>query len=336
MNRLSIVLKVSGCIVFVLMIILIFTSCEREVIISDEERRSIAFILSTDSPGKDYFSLATEYHRVHPEGRVDIITSECRSLACVIDYLNTAETDRPWGDVHLVAHGNSKTGLNLYLSDGGHKATPKRMVQEVALQSLPRLKKGAVDSGTSITISACGIGTNPMIALGMKSIFDPESGPAPVVDCASSYVIYRPDRHGVVQRMEASYWPYYYRRGYRPSISEIEYAMNQTYPKSRQDWSEMLTAPRDSALTMDYHLPISYTRYYADKDDRPSLDDERSKRDWVLSQASLVDQLDAVDLTYEDFTWFVGRRRITTVSGEVKYAVKAIGMSTALCFLRVE
>lgn len=318
-----------------LAVVFLYTSCDRSVENANADR-SITFILSSDATGKQYFSLASEYFSTHESGKTVIVTSECRSIACVIDYLNLHADHKPWQKINLVAHGNSKTGLNLYLSDGGHKATPKRMVQEVVLSTLPRLQAGVVDSSTRISVLACGIGTNPMIALSMKSFFKPVSGPSPEVECTDKYIIFRPDTNGKVQLLKASYWPYYYRRGYRPSISEIDQQMNERYPKDPHIWSQMLGTPSDSSLTQDYHIPISYTKYYTHKDDRPSLQTDQEKIQWAKSQPQIMEKLAELNMGLDDFTWQIDKRIITAANGSKRFAVKAVGMTTVLCFLEVE
>jgi hypothetical protein len=323
--------------VFFLFIILVSFSCnKKEHFESEKTEKTITFILSADSPGKQYFQLAEEHFRVHPLEATDIVTSECRSIECVINYLNDQSSGIHWAQINLVAHGNSKTGLNLYLSDSGHKATPKRMVQEVALSNLPRLQSTFVDSSTAINILACGIGTNPMVSLSMKSIFRIDNGSFPNVDCSDKYVIFRSDVNGIVQKVEADYWPYYFKRGYRPSISEIEHEMQAQYPKDSILWEQILERPTDDALTMEFHIPISYTQIYKNKNDRPSFSSQKCKDDWAKSKLTIQKKLKEIDMDFDDFHWQIDKRIIKSGKGESQYAVKAIGMSTSMCFLKVD
>jgi len=320
----------------ILILGLLWTSCEKEVAEANVKReKTVTFILSADIPGKQYFQLAEEYFRKHPEGATDIVTSECRSIACVIDYLNEYGGEDHWAKVNLVAHGNSKTGLNLYLSDGGHKATPKRMVQEVALNNLPSLSSRSVDSSTIIDVMACGIGTNPMIALSMKSVFKTDGLSWPTVNCSDKFVVFRTDTNGVVQKVEAQYWPYYYKRGYRPSVSEIDDVMNERYPKDSVLWDGLLSNPTDDDMTMEYHIPISYTQLYEKKSDRPTFTNQQSKEQWAKSQRSIAEKLVEINMDFEQFHWRVDKRIIKDADGKYQYAVKAIGMTTSICFLKV-
>lgn len=318
-----------------LLVAISLSACTKEEQLTDLPSRSITFILSADSPGKDYFQLATEYFRTDPADHTDLVTSECRSIACVIDYLNAHADGARWSKINLVAHGNAKTGLNLYLSDGGHKATPKRLVQEVIVQSLPTLQDHSVDSTTVIRLLACGIGTNPMISLSMKNVFRTEKGARPAVSCSDKYVIFRPDANGRVQMLEADYWTYFHKRGYRPSVGEIDQQMSAAYPRDSMLWDELLQSTDDRAMTTEYHIPISYTRTYDKKDDRPRFSSQAEREKWARAQPAIQSQLSDMDMAFDDFHWQVDRRILRDIDGKPTYAVKAIGMTTSICFLRV-
>ncbi len=327
--------KVVMFIIFCL-VIWLYTRCssDNKVIFEiKDNRKSITFIMSFDKPDKSYFSLATEYFASNLESKTDLVTSECRTLACVINYLNGLEGGL-WSNVNLVAHGNSKTGLNLYLADEGHKATPKRMVQETILKKLPRLSSEVIDSNTNINIYSCGIGTNPLISLSITRIFQSKEI-SPNVNCSKKYIVFRPDSRGEIQLIEANYWPYYYRRGYRPSISEIEAEMKRKYPSENNNWAELLGQSDYEMNTMDYHIPISFTKVYANKNDRPKFHSSKSKLEWVKSQPQIASQLEDLDMQYDDFYWSVDRRIVINDEGQKEYAVKAVGMSTVLCFLEM-
>jgi len=321
---------------FFLLIIWAYTRCssDQEQLTPGDERKSITFIMSYDKPGKSYYSLATEYFANHKRAKTNLVTTECRTISCVIESLNDLENGK-WSEVNLVAHGNSKTGLNLYLEDEGHKATPKRMVQEALLKNVPKLSGEVADSNTNINIYSCGIGTNPLISLSMDRIFS-TGVDSPNVNCSDKYIVFRPDSNGVVQLIEANYWPYYYKRGYRPSVSEIDAEMKRLYPNLEEDWAGKLEDTRaDQLQRMDYHIPVSFTRVYADKHQRPKFGTYESKMKWVKEQSQIASQLKELELDYDDFHWNVDRRIIKDDNGDSMYAVKAVGMSTVLCFLEV-
>jgi hypothetical protein len=273
--------------------------------------------------------LAKEHFTFHPTDQTDVVTEQATTIKSMIEYINTS--NQYWSQINIVAHGNAKTGLNLYLDHEGHKATPKRMVQEVLLASLPRFNTGSVDSNTTIKIISCGIGNNPMISLSMKQILSNEDGQYPHVNCSDKFVVFKPLENGIIEKYSVNTWSYFFKRGYRPSDSEIEAAMVAQYPDVKQNWRSSLNSP--SKKTTDYHLPISYTKYYAHKDDRPNFKNNADKKAWVLNQSSVTDQLEALDLSYDDFHWQTRKIFEKSSDDDVKYAVKTIGMTTVLCFL---
>lgn len=291
--------------------------------------KTITFVMGQDKVGKDYFSLAKEHFTFHPTDQTDVVTEQATTIKGVIEYINTS--NKYWSEINIVAHGNAKTGLNLYLDHEGHKATPKRMVQEVLLASLPRFNTGSVDSNTTINIISCGIGSNPMISLSMKQILSTQDGQYPNVNCSEKFVVFKPGENGIVEKYSVKTWSYFFKRGYRPSDSEIEASMVAQYPNVKQNWRSSLNSSKQK--TTDYHLPISYTKYYLNKNDRPNFKNEVDKKEWVLSQPEVADQLDALDLGYDDFHWQTRKIYEKNSDNDVKYAVKTVGMTTVLCFL---
>ncbi len=304
-------------------------------------RTSITFIMGEDKTEVDYYSNAIDHFVFDTDEKTDLVVNTCRTIKHVIDYLNNSSErgNVPWSIINVVAHSNPKTGLNLDLFDEGPKATPKRLLQAVLLGSLPKLRKSRVDKDTKINFWSCGIGKNPIINLSLKAIFKPEEGDSAQVYCSPHFVIFHPSKNGdSAQRLKASYWPYYYKRGYRPSISEIEYAMRNEFPDEEIDWSSALNSETmdSSAFHQSYHIPISYIKVFTKKTDRPDFDSENSKIEWIKSQRSIRDQLYDTDIPFEKFNWQVNKIIHTDESGNRVPAVKAIGMATVLNVLRIE
>lgn len=301
---------------------------------------SITFLLGHDKTDVPYFERATEHFVRSEEEKTDLVINSCRTLSCIIEYLNhsSERENRPWSVINIVAHGNPKTGLNLHLYDNEPKATPKRLLQSVLIGSLPKLKEGIVDNQTRINIWSCGIGKNPMINLSLKRIFIPENGDSAQVYCSPHFVIFHPDDNGNIKRVKASYWPYYYKRGYRPSRSEIVQAMKIQYPDEELDWNMALQKEdyQDQVFQQSYHIPISYTRVYNRKEDRPALNTEEDKRTWINDQAEIKEQLGETEIPFDKFNWQVNKIIHTLDNGERVPAIKAIGMATVLNVLKIE
>lgn len=308
-----------------------------------ECRKSITFILGEDRTDIPYFRLATEHFAMDSSEQTDYVVTSCRTIECVIKYLNETGTKHqdPWATINLVAHGNPSTGLNLYLQDNGHKATPKRLLQAAITHSLPRLNECIIDRDTHINIWSCGIGKSPMINLAMKSILTPLGGDTAQVYCSPHFVVFHPDPlGGAPRRVKASYWPYYFKRGYRPSPSEISHAMAQQYPEVQQDWHRLQRIKNRNALnqayTQEYHIPISYLKVFKNKTDRPQFNNIHEEEKWIQGQTAIMTQLEETGLDFDKFNWQIHKIIHTDENGNKVPAIKVIGMCTVINFLNEE
>lgn len=323
---------ISKIISLVLVVALAVTACtsdDAETLAGRQDGLHLVFLLGEDKEGSDYFALADEFYA--GQATVDRMIKHCRSLGEVITYLNNLN-GLPVDTVDIVVHGNKATGLSTQISDGGYKATPKRLVQEMILHRAPRLAAGVVNSHTVISIWSCGVGGSTMVKMGLKHLFKPQAGPSPAVHTTEDFVVYRRDEEGRVRRYAATYYPYQYRRGYRPSDSEIVYDLRRRYPSAEVDWS---TVMQDQDAQIEYHLPVTFIEYYDRPRDRPDLGSADRQLAYVKAHDQISDQLDDLDMTYDDFTWQVDKRVITDDGGQRRYAVKVIGMTTILCYLQI-
>jgi hypothetical protein len=304
-------------------------------------RKSITFIMGEDKTPQPYYALAADHFALDAEAKTNYVIRTCHTLEAVIQYLNSAaeRDEMPWDVVNIVAHGNPQTGLNLYITENGYKATPKRLLQAALRGDTPVLESGVVDSMTQINFYSCGIGTSAMIQVSLRQIFKPAEGASAKIYCSSDFIVFHPSLTGAAPRMvRASYWPYYFRRGYRPSDSEIIHALRNEYPEEDIAWSAALdqNVPSDSIEEYhgEYHIPVSYTRIYETKEERPSVGTADEKMLWVRSQPEIREQLDQAGIPEDRYSWTVNRIIHTQPDGKQVPAIKAIGMATVLYVLK--
>lgn len=305
---------------------------------SRSERRSITFIMGEDKGEDGFYTHAAKHFATDDNEGTDMVVKTCHSLESVITYLNKSEArgQEPWSVVNIVAHGNPQTGLGINITENGHRATPRRLVQALLTTSLPRLAEGITDSTTRINFWSCGIGKSMMTSLSLKRLFTPASGEIPGIYCSPHFVIFQPSPvTGNPVRLKASYWPYYYKRGYKPGNIEIANALKQKYPKVNIDWRNALEkeGSNDRICTNEYHIPVSYTRIYDAADERPELDSEAEKVNWALSQEAITRQIEDTGIPEEQFHWTVNKIKHRLEDGTTVPAVKAIGMATVLYVL---
>lgn len=315
-----------------LLLLVIISSCTTSTVTDTpdvEDGLHLVFLLGEDKAGHAYYSLADEYYAGLPA--VDHLVRHIRSLSGVIDYLNGLQ-GQAIHTVDIVVHGNKNTGLTTDITEGGYRATPKRLLQEAILHRSARLAPDVVDSFTVVHVWSCGVGSNRIMRLGVRQLFRPSSGPAPRIEISEDFVVYKRSKEGQVQRYAATYYPYQYRRGYRPSESEILHDLRSRYPDSTVDWE---AAMRDPSQHIEYHLPVTFLQYYDNPRNRPDLSTAEQRLGYVRAQSEITDQLTELDMTYDDFHWQVDKRIVTDNTGRKRYAVKAIGMTTILCYLEI-
>ena len=323
----------------------LFTTSEfrdqNELFESSGIRPSITFILGQDRPDQKYFDLAERHFLSDAKEKTDMIVKSCKSLSEMLNYLDQyKKKESPWGVVQVVVHGNVWSGLSVPMWPEGPRAYPKDLLKAVKQKKFPSFKEGVLDEQTKINIWACGIGKNPYLNRALKRIFETESGVGARVHASPHFVIFREDGSGIPKRLKASYWPYFFKRGYRPSVSEITHEYISNYPIVNINWEEALTNEEvdghGATFNHSFHVPIVWKVLYDKKEDRPNVGTQDEKMAWLASQEGLQKKIRELGIPRERYHWSVNKILITANDGSVLPAIKAIGMTTVICVMQVE
>ncbi len=309
---------------------------------SDPGRPSITFILGEDNPEQVYFQLAQEHFTWDAVERTDQVIKSCRSLSSMITYLNTHRVSgRPWGVIQVVLHGNMWSGLSVPMWDEGPRAYPKDLLKAVHEGRFPVLAAGVVDTSTKINFWACGIGKQPLINLALRKMLRSAEGQTPKVYTSPHFVIFKEVAGSLApKRIKASYWPYIFRRGYRPSESLITQELRRQFPEAEIDWRSALQTEEDAWMEnpfqQSFHVPVVWTVLFDRKEDRPSVSTAEEKMQWVRSQPGLMQKVADLQIPLDKYNWTVNKIKYRHPDGSIQPAIKAIGMSTVLCVLQPE
>lgn len=302
------------------------------------KKGSITFILGEDTGDRNFYTLGEEFFRYDSVYKTEQIIKHVRSLEGLLDFLNMNKFDTPLSRIEVLVHGNVWSGLSAKIIDGGERAYPKELLRAVLSGKLPTLRAGVVQTDTEINFWGCGIGNNPILRIALDSMFVDEDAIKPQITASNKFVVFKNGPVGEVpKRVFASYWPYFFKRGYRPSESVISKAMQDQYPDLEKEWR--LTSPEDindsvlDKYTEQFHIPITCLVTYKDSEDRPDIGTETAKMNWVRSQPSLMRRLDELSIPIDKYKWTVNKIIHTKEDGAKVPAIKAIGMSTVLCFL---
>lgn len=314
---------------------------QSELFLLPEKRSSVTLILGQDKEGQQYFNLAEKHFLLDPAERTDLIVKSCHSLESMIEFLNRNSGAHPWGIINIVVHGNMWGGLSVPMWEEGPRAFPKDLFRAVNDGRLPVPESYAIDHDTRINIWACGIGKNPVLNLALEMLFTNSAGVLPEVYASPHFVIFHevPGRMAPV-RIKASYWPYFFKRGYRPGEGEIAYQMRRQYPDLTINWAAALQTSGPEAIGSEFHdefqVPLVWTALYPGKESRPPVTTEEEKMAWIHSQPELMQKIEELEIPIEKYHWTVNKILYRHPDGRIQPAIKAIGMCTVLCVLAPE
>ena len=329
--------------ILIMLTLLVIISCGKKVEdcpSSKIDRSSITFIMGEDSPGKSYFTWAEEYFRWDRNERTDRLIKSCRNFEDMYDFIRTQTPDNglPWGTINVVLHGNVWRGLSIKLYHDGPRCTAKNMLAASEGNMFEKIDSVHLDSCSTINFYGCGIGKNPVLVHSIDSIFTLKNGDKPTIHTSPDYVIFTSGSNGEVpMKLQASYWPYIFKRGYRPGNITIANVLRKSFPSADIPWRTALENEEyDSLYSQSFHIPITHTVVYGDDKERPSVSSSQLQMQWVRNQNAIQEQLEEAEIPLEKFTWTVYPFQKEMVDGSKKPAIKAIGMTTILCVLKPE
>ena len=324
--------KVISISILAVIAICIFSSCQQdnEQLMVQRESNIYCFLLGEDKDEQQYFTLAEEFFRTDSAMQCSKFVTHIRSIEELIYFLNRQDTNTPIERIELVTHGNVWSGLSVRIFDGGERAYPKELLKATVNDQLPRLKDGILNEHTVINVWACGIGTNPLLNIGVSNCFESESGIKPKVNLTKKFVVFK--RVGDnVKMVKASYWPYFFKKGYRPSDKTIARELKRQFPN--KDLTAILNDSKNEAMIEEFNVPIKWTVTYPTKEARPSLNSEEEEMAWIKSQPKLVQRIKDLSIPINQYNWKVQKVLDYRDDGTVVPCIQALGMSTVRCLL---
>lgn len=331
--------SLSPLLVYFIVVGIVCSSSNYSSVLPNQSGSTITYILGEDKSDQTFYTLAKDYFTLDADDKTDKIVSHIRSMEELIVDLNNRAQDQTIDRIELVTHGNVWSGLSAKIMDGGERAYPKDLLKAKLLEKVPTLNAGIIDRKTKINLWGCGIGRNPIMNIALDKLFTDADGIRPRVRASEDFVVFRRvSGKPAPVKLKASYWPYFFKRGYRPSESLIQQKLENEYPEVSMDWQDAFSrdvAENDtSSFINSFHIPVSWTVVYDKKEDRPQVKSETEKMKWIRSQKGLMKKINDLDIPIDKYKWTVNRIIHTNEKGEKVPAIKAIGMSTVLCVIK--
>jgi hypothetical protein len=303
-------------------------------------RLNIAFILGedkeTDNP---YYDEAYRYYTTNPEGKTDYVVTTCRSLLEVKQYLqkNKAVNNIPWGEIHLVSHGNQWTGLSVKVTPDSKRATTQRIVEHTASDLFESLTETVVDTQSKIFLHGCGVGNNRALVDAVGSFFSSKNN-RPLMFAPKLFEYYvstGSDKNLQSQRYLAQSWFVSYPMEDKPSIAALTNELREKYPEARVDWQSALSREQSRWIGDVYHYTFEVPVKWIIPVDSVQDLREGNKIAWLNQQQQIVDELKVLQLPIEKFNWSLTSGYTETKDGHKVPAIFVKGYCTMLCVLQV-
>ena len=298
-------------------------------------RESITFILGEDK-GKDnrYYDMAEAYYRTNAKTKNDLLITNCRSLAAVMDYLQNHPTDngRPWNEIRLIVHSNEWRGIGIPIREGGKRLDAKILKEALDDKHLTSLKIKEIDNFTKLIVNACGLGKNEKLVNLLGEVFGNCQ-----VNTSEFFVMYD-DINGTPRQYEAEYYYAFFKTGYRPADFQLAAQFKKRYPGVNINWMDALTRKHQRYVGDTYHyffnIPVNWVVTYPTKEERPVLKNKIDQQNWLLQQKELMAQIEKTKIPWNKFRWQFQAKDYTFADGVTEPAIIVKGKSSVLCVLQ--
>ncbi|WP_235298056.1 hypothetical protein [Portibacter marinus] len=278
------------------------------------ERQSITFILGNDENSENqFYSNARNYFLLNPEKRTDVVITNRRSLNEVISVINEnyLQTHKPFGQIHLVVHGNPWAGLSLPLNQGDARLTNEVLKQSLKNGQVAKVTEQAVDSLTRMEIFSCGLGHNKSLNATFKTIFNQCA-----IRSTEGYVNFQ--QIGTQFHMnELQVYYAFYPTAYKPADLHIARQLEEKYPNVSVNWIEAMNQ------SYQYNIPVEWEMVYPEYD-VPALNNKMDEMEWLMNQDELLDLIDKIGIPFDYFRWIIKPKQD---------AVKVFGKVTVFCVM---
>ncbi|MBR9921566.1 MAG: hypothetical protein GYB31_12075 [Bacteroidetes bacterium] len=301
-------------------------------------REQIVFILGEDElEGNPYYAQATKYFRFRESVKAENLVVHCRSLKEVRDYLvQEKNTENPWGQVHLVVHGNQWNGLSLPVYPDGERTTSSNIKRAIEAGLFPSFPEGVLDAQSELIFHACGTGRDEALMQSISGVF----GGQVVVRSAKYFVSYD-SQSGMpwsANQYLSEYWFTTYQTGRRPIDPILAEQLKADNPDANMDWMGALSRQKPRWPGDVYHyrfsVPVRWVVAFGAADQLPVLETETERAAFLQSQSELMEKLRKIGIPLERFSWKFEESTYTLSNGQEVPAILIEGKSSILCVLR--
>lgn len=311
--------------IFIIIIIIFSFSCRKEKQpIFDKSRSHVTFIVGKDNDEtNDYYSSAKQYYLTHDIDN-QIVIDTCKSLISILQFLNNYPTisQKPWGTITIVSHGNEWTGLQMPLLAQSKERTNNTTLQ-AALDNklLEKIEENKIDNETQLHLQSCAVGKDAALLKNLKKAFGGKAS----IHASKNFIVYSSDN----QCFEASYFYAFQHLDSAFDEQNIIRQWRKNYPNENLNWEQIIHEKHQSnsekPFLYSFKIPISWTLEFDNPSEIPTFSSPKDFEQWLFLQGNIMQSLSQKRLNRKDFKW-----RYVMQQGKIK----VYGAAKVYCVLK--
>lgn len=268
---------------------------EKEVL----TRSPLVFITGYDKGYETYYNNARSFFK---EKQYNIVEDQY-SIEEIINWLNSNETETPYGEIHIVNKSNLFKGMTLETIINGEKVTTETLRKNITKGTLPILKQ-SVNGNSKIIFHANGLGENKDLMNTLKDAFCADKLPSVVASPYYSIFDGEFTKHYLAK-------PHYifYPTAYSPGKVDLSKEIASKYPSEKDiDWLDALNNKEEryvgEAYTTQFTIPLKFELDYHNSDDEvPTFENQAEIIDFIEQQEALYYEIEQLNIPIEKFRW---------------------------------
>lgn len=277
-----------------------------------ETRDPIVFITGYDNKNENFYTNAREYFK---NLNFEIVDQQY-SLEEIINWLNTNENGKSYGEIHIVNRSNPYKGMTLETVVNGEKVSAESLRRVITKGELPILNEH-INANSKIILHANGIGKNADLMTTFKDAFYAEE--LPTVIASPYYSIFNGE---FSEHYLAKSYHVFYPTANSPGKVDLSKEIARKYPEEKDiNWYDALNNEEEryvgEAYASKFVIPVKFVLDFHNSDDEmPSFTIPEEVMDFIEQKEELYVKIKKLNIPLEKFRWSWSRKNsILTIKG---------------------
>ncbi|WP_397446489.1 hypothetical protein [Polaribacter sp. R77954] len=281
-------------------------------------RKPVVFITGIDQGNETFYHNSRLFFKDH---NYQVIEDQY-SLEEIINWLNHNESEKPYGEIHIVNKSNAFKGLTLETVINGEKVTTESLRKHITKGTLPILQE-SINANSKIIFHANGLGDNKELLNTFKDALCADELPSIV---ASPY--YSVFDGAFTQHYLAKPYYIFYPTANSPGKVDLSKEIAKKYPEEKDiNWLDALQNYEERFIgepyTKQFTIPLKFKLDYHNSDEEvPNFENQDEIIDFIEQQEVLFFEVEQLKIPIEKYRWSYSMHNSTlTIKGKATVLV---------------